>query len=209
MWPGRVPNGTVVVVPGLWLMNHAIVSEISYLCYWHPQESSPSVQDSFMQDYITSQELGLHVKCAFCHLCVSRYLLLYSARPLGQSDNTFDLWPHAKYVESSKWQSSKRSRDDAVLSSATHPVHGSVSEVNCSGADLQVVSCHSLVPRLFLSNFSTHPLGRVWEPNYSCHGCLVFHPFVEQLTVFYISGLVLACPWASQFKPYTSLIDVI
>ena len=43
----RVPNGTVVVVPGLWPMNHAIVSEVLYLCYWHSQESSPSVQDSF------------------------------------------------------------------------------------------------------------------------------------------------------------------
>ena len=28
-------------------MNHAIVSEVLYLCYWHSQESSPSVQDSF------------------------------------------------------------------------------------------------------------------------------------------------------------------
>ena len=37
----RVPNGTVVVVPGLWPMNHAIVSEVLYLCYWHSQESSP------------------------------------------------------------------------------------------------------------------------------------------------------------------------
>ena len=43
----RVLNGTVVVVPGLWPMNHAIVSEVLYLCYWHSQESSPSVQDSF------------------------------------------------------------------------------------------------------------------------------------------------------------------
>ena len=27
-------------------MNHAMVSEVLYLCYWHSQESSPSVQDS-------------------------------------------------------------------------------------------------------------------------------------------------------------------
>ena len=54
---------------------------------------------------------------------------------------------------------------DPVLSSA-YPVHESASEVNCSGADRQVVSCHcSLV---------------------------IFHSFVEQLTVFHISGLILA-----------------
>ena len=51
-----------------------------------------------------------------------------------------------------------------MLSSA-FPIHRSVSRVNCSGADAQVVSSH-------------------------CY--LVFHPFVEQLTVYYISGLVLA-----------------
>ncbi len=28
-------------------MNHAIVSEVLYLCYRHSQESSPSVQDGF------------------------------------------------------------------------------------------------------------------------------------------------------------------
>ena len=60
--------------------------------------------------------------------------------------------------------SSKRGRDDAVLSSA-YPVHGSASKVNCLDADAQVVFCY---------------------------GCLVFHPFVEQLTVFYVSGFVLA-----------------
>ena len=44
-------------------------------------------------------------------------------------------------------------------------IHGSASEVNCSIADTQVVSCH--------------------------HYLDVFHPFVEQLTVFHTSGLVL------------------
>ena len=48
---------------------------------------------------------------------------------------------------------------------SAYPVHGSASRVNRSGADAQVVSCH---------------------------GYLVFHPYVEQLTVFYVSGLVLA-----------------
>ena len=45
-------------------------------------------------------------------------------------------------------------------------VHESASEVNRSGGDMQVVSRH--------------------------HYLVVFHPFVEQLTVFYTSGLVLA-----------------
>ena len=45
-------------------------------------------------------------------------------------------------------------------------VHESASKVNRSGGDAQVVSCH-----LYLVGF---------------------HPFVEQLTVFHTSGLVLA-----------------
>ena len=45
-------------------------------------------------------------------------------------------------------------------------VHESAREVNLSGGDAQVVSCH--------------------------HYLVVFHPFVEQLTVFHTSGLVLA-----------------
>ena len=73
--------------------------------------------------------------------------------------------PHAEHVKSSKWRSSKHCRDDAVLSSA-YPVHGSVSKANRSGADAQVVSCHRYL--------------------------VVFHSFIEQLTVFHISGLVRA-----------------
>ena len=46
------------------------------------------------------------------------------------------------------------------------PLHGSASEVNSSSADAQVVSCH--------------------------HYLVIFHPFVEQLTIFHTSGLVLA-----------------
>ena len=45
-------------------------------------------------------------------------------------------------------------------------VHGSASEVNRSGGDAQVVSCH--------------------------HCLVVFHPSVDQLIVFHTSGLVLA-----------------
>ena len=48
-------------------------------------------------------------------------------------------------------------QDDAVLLS-TYPIHGSVSKVNRSGSDVQVISCH-----LYLA---------------------IFHPFVEQLAVY-------------------------
>ena len=41
------------------------------------------------------------------------------------------------------------------------PVHESTGEVNCSGGDAQVVSCHCYL--------------------------VVFHPFVEQVTVFHTS----------------------
>ena len=109
--------------------------------------------------------------------------------------------PHAEHVENSKWWSSKRCRDAAVLSSA-YPVHGSASKVNRSGADAQVVSCHRYL--------------------------VVFHPFIEQLTVFHISGLVLAsssilesltstamASWAARAKevrklcvnPYISIVN--
>ena len=50
----------------------------------------------------------------------------------------------------------KHGRDDAMLPSAyMYLAHGSGSEVNCSGIDVRVVSCH-------------------------CH-LVVFHPFVDQL----------------------------
>ena len=66
--------------------------------------------------------------------------------------------PHADQEESAKW------RNMVILSSA-YPTHQSVSEVNCSDADTQVISCH-------------------------CH-LVIFHLFVEKLTVFCISGLIL------------------
>ena len=56
-----------------------------------------------------------------------------------------------RHMESLKRQNKKCSGEDAMLSSA-YLVHGSVSEVNRSGADVQAVSCqrylvifHSLV----------------------------------------------------------------
>ena len=69
--------------------------------------------------------------------------------------------PHAEHME---WQSSEvlARRHRAVLRLS---IHESASEVNHSGGDTQVVSCHRY---------------------------LVFHSFVEQLTVFHTSGLVLA-----------------
>ena len=62
-------------------------------------------------------------------------------------------------------EASKHSQDHVCCPGSAYPVHGSASEVNWSGADVQVVSCY---------------------------GYLVFHLFVEQLTVFYIPVLVLA-----------------
>ena len=56
--------------------------------------------------------------------------------------------------------------------SSTYPIHRSVDKVNRSGADAQVVSCYSVI----------------------------FHPFVERLTVFYISGLILQ-PAALLYPP--------
>ena len=58
----------------------------------------------------------------------------------------------------------KCGRDDMVLTS-TYLVHRSASKMNRSGADVQAVSCYCYL--------------------------VIFHPFVEQLTVLYISGLVL------------------
>ena len=49
---------------------------------------------------------------------------------------------------------------------SAYPVARVRSEVNSSGGDMQVVSCHRYL--------------------------VVFHSFVEQLTVFFTSGLVLA-----------------
>ena len=72
--------------------------------------------------------------------------------------------PHAEHVESSKWRSSKRERRRrAVLRLSVHA--GSASEVNRSVDDAQVVSRHRL-------------------------SCL--SSFVEQLTFFHTSGLILA-----------------
>ena len=56
--------------------------------------------------------------------------------------------------------------------SSTYPIHRSADKVNRSGADAQVVSCYSVI----------------------------FHPFVERLTVFYISGLILQ-PAALLYPP--------
>ena len=68
-------------------------------------------------------------------------------------------------VRSNKMAKLKHCQDDAVLSSA-YPVHRLASEVNHSGADMQVVSCH--------------------------HYLVVFHCFVEHLSIFHTSGFVFS-----------------
>ena len=90
-------------------------------------------------------------KCLVCMNCITRYTYAHHVLP-------------AEHVESSKWRSSKRCRDEAVLVSA-YPVHGSARKVNRLGADAQVVSIHNYL--------------------------VVFHSFGEQLTVLHTSGLVL------------------
>ena len=72
-------------------MNHAIVLEVLYLCYWHSQESSLPVQDSLRTTSGTWPTCMSVYTCILPSVCVSCYLLLFSACPLGQSDNTFDL----------------------------------------------------------------------------------------------------------------------
>ena len=58
-------------------------------------------------------------------------------------------------------------------------VHESASKVNRSGGDAQVVSCHRYL--------------------------VVFHPFVEHLTVFHTSGLVLALSSISESSTTISM----
>ena len=73
--------------------------------------------------------------------------------------------PHAEHMESLKMAKLKplaRQRCAVLCLS----IHESASEVNCSGGDAQVVSCYCYL--------------------------VIFHPFVEWLTVFHTSGLVLA-----------------
>ena len=77
--------------------------------------------------------------------------------------------PHAEHVESSigrngEARSTVEMMPCCLSTNGAYPVHGSANEVHSSGADAQVVSCHRY---------------------------LVFHPFVEQLTVFLTPGLVL------------------
>ena len=68
--------------------------------------------------------------------------------------------PHTEQEESSKWQS-------MVVLSYAYPAHQSVSEVNCSDADTQVISCHCYL--------------------------VIFRLFVDQLTVIYLCTHSLAC----------------
>ena len=85
-----------------------------------------------------------------------------------------------------KWRSSKHGRDDTMLSSA-YSVHWSAREVNRSGANMQVVSCHCyLVFHLLLSTHLLYP--------WTCSGgCLLSS---ESLT----STFIVMASWASRAK---------
>ena len=72
---------------------------------------------------------------------VWEYAFAHLSNKLGIRMCTMCLMLSTWKVRSEKTANSKCCRDDAMLSSA-YPVHGSASEVNRSGADAQVVSCH-------------------------------------------------------------------
>ena len=76
--------------------------------------------------------------------------------------------PHAPHMESSIGRNGEAQSavETTPCCAFAYPIHRSVSEVSRSGTDVQVISSHRYL--------------------------VVFHPFVEQLTVFHISGLVLA-----------------
>ena len=73
--------------------------------------------------------------------------------------------PHAEHVESQNGEA-RSAVEMTPCCPPPIPLHGSASEANSSSADAQVVLCHRYL--------------------------VVFHPFIEQLTVFHTSGLVLA-----------------
>ena len=60
-------------------------------------------------------------------ICECEQVTTLNTQPLTRYTHVHRV-PHAEHMESSKRRSSKRCRDDGVLSSA-YPVHGSASEV--------------------------------------------------------------------------------
>ena len=85
--------------------------------------------------------------------------------------------PHAEHVESLiRIGRNGKARSAVEMTPCCPPVHGSASEVNSSDADAQVVPCHCYL--------------------------VVFHPFVEELTVFHTSGLVLASSFIDILKVF-------
>ena len=76
--------------------------------------------------------------------------------------------PHAGHMESLIRQNGEAQSavETTPCCASAYPIHGSAIEVSRSGTDVQVILCHRCL--------------------------VVFHPLVEQLTVFHISGLVLA-----------------
>ena len=102
--------------------------------------------------------------CAFA--CYLTSLKLYLFMILGICLRIMCLMPSTWKVQSN--EIAKRGRDDAMLAS-TYPVQGSASEVNHSGADAQVVSCHRYL--------------------------VISHLFVEKLAsrLLYISTIVCMC----------------
>ena len=82
---------------------------------------------------------------------------LYLFMILGICLRIMCLMPSMWKVQSN--EIAKRSRDDAMLAS-TYPVQGSANEVNHSGANIQVVSCHRylVISHLFVEELASRLL---------------------------------------------------
>ena len=81
---------------------------------------------------------------------------------------------------SSKWQSSKCGKDNAVLSFA-YPVHRSMGEANRLGVDAQVVSCHHYLVQWWIQRgfhgFHGTPLLKGCLRNYYAQTCYLHYTY--------------------------------
>ena len=101
---------------------------------------------------MSKPQLGIHIRIVLHAISILTNILGIRMRIMCLTQNTWKF-------DRTKWRRSKRCQDDTVLSSA-YPAHGSASEVNRLGADVQVVSCRRYlvvfcaVNRLHISGLS-------------------------------------------------------
>ena len=144
------------------IQGHCVQATSTNLHHWQSTKHVHMATTTPCQSLWRFEPKGLELKCSKCESGRNENLLSFEVI-LGLRMHAHHV-PHAEHMESLKWRSSKRCRDAAVLSA--YSVHGSASETIRSGADALVVSCHRYL--------------------------VIFQPFVEQLTVFHTSGIVLA-----------------